>query len=49
MKISKGKIVSASKAELVKLYIERGYEDILTFGEFEFYMQQAGCEVEEET
>ena len=47
MKIENGKIVSATEAELFKMYLSGGYDDCMDFYEYKWRMKDTGCEVEE--
>lgn len=45
MKIENGKIVEATKSELLSLYLDRGMDDCMYFHEYLSRMAKAGCEV----
>lgn len=45
MKVENGIIVEATEAELMCLYFERGYDDILSFNEYCAEMIRRGCVV----
>ena len=48
MEIKNGKIIKATEAELFKYYIEREYEDILSFPDYLGKMKNVGVEIQEE-
>ena len=45
MIIENGKIVLATDTELLKLYLDRGMDNIMTFPEYKMRMEHAGCEI----
>ena len=48
MKVENGKIVEATEAELLRLYLDRGYDDCMDFYEYLYRMEKVGCVVKEE-
>ena len=45
MKIENGKIVEATDNELLDLYLRRGIDEIMSFGEYKRQICEAGCVV----
>jgi len=48
MEIKNGKIIKATEVELFKYYIEREYEDILSFPDYLDRMKNIGVEIQKE-
>lgn len=46
MRIEGGRVTSATDAELFRLYLEREYDDVMSFNEYRLRMREAGCEEE---
>ena len=45
MKTVNGKIVEATENEMFKIYLERGWDDVMPFSEFVFICEQNGTMV----
>lgn len=43
-----GKIKSTTENELFRLYIQRGYDDLMSFDDYKFRMKLAGVKLEVE-
>lgn len=48
MREEKGKIVEITESELFSLYLERGFDDIMSFPDYMERFKQAGCCVRNE-
>lgn len=48
MKIENGKIIECTKAELIKLYIERDMDECMDFVEYQNRMEDCGCKIVKE-
>lgn len=48
MTIKDGTITSATENELYRLYIQRGYDDLMSFNDYKFRMKLAGVKLEVE-
>lgn len=47
MKVSDGKIVEISEAELFDMWLERGMDDLMSFPDYVHSFRTAGCKVPE--
>ena len=45
MKIENGKIVEATENELFEYYLNRGYDDVMSFSDFLWSMRKAGVKI----
>lgn len=48
MKIENGKIIEATEDELFHKYIEEDWDDCMSFTEYKYLMEKAGCVVKKE-
>lgn len=45
MKVEKGKIVEATESELFRWYLEKGYDDFMSFNDYIYQMKKLGVKI----
>ena len=48
MKTENGKIVEATESELYSIYLERNYDEFMSFIDYKLFMETHGCNVIEQ-